>query len=318
MASHPHLLQVCDQPNWVCDQCKQLSGESETGLRYRCAEGCDFDLCAVCFVAHHPHGLTLNKEPNRPLICNFCSKQEVIGYSCEVGCEMDMCRACFTRNHPHRFFQQTFENRSYKCRVCEHQFPVLKKGVYWKCGPGNGQCDQSPMEICSHCWKKKNALHPHYFVTANESGHQCDQCGSVLNGNYYKCGIGCEYDLCERCFSQTKARKSAAEWIYPPDKIYRQRLAAAEEAKNKSKSQTNVPGQSQPPPALPQPPNSVPVDDNSRTECMVCMERQKNALFFPCKHLVCCVECANKWVDDKGTCIVCNSHVHEIISIFVS
>eukprot|EP00929_Paragymnodinium_shiwhaense_P058849 TRINITY_DN2947_c0_g1_i1.p1 TRINITY_DN2947_c0_g1~~TRINITY_DN2947_c0_g1_i1.p1 ORF type:complete len:194 (-),score=34.82 TRINITY_DN2947_c0_g1_i1:249-830(-) len=65
--AHPHRLELVEKSKghgfslksltksstkWKCDGCAMRSPEATYMLRYRCAEGCDFDLCDDCYTVH--------------------------------------------------------------------------------------------------------------------------------------------------------------------------------------------------------------------------------------------------------------------------
>lgn len=49
LITHPHpLASSSDTNSWMCDQCKRASNQNPGMYRYRCPQGCDFDLCGDC------------------------------------------------------------------------------------------------------------------------------------------------------------------------------------------------------------------------------------------------------------------------------
>jgi hypothetical protein len=52
------------------------------------------------------------------------------------------------------------------------------------------------------------------------------------------------------------------------------------------------------------------------TECNVCMERDRNAVFLPCSHVVCCNECASKIKAQRGRCPVCRTAIAQVFPLF--
>ena len=46
--AHPHPLVICHRGGWICDICRTSEPD---GDRHRCAEGCDYDICAACWPA---------------------------------------------------------------------------------------------------------------------------------------------------------------------------------------------------------------------------------------------------------------------------
>lgn len=52
----------------------------------------------------------------------------------------------------------------------------------------------------------------------------------------------------------------------------------------------------------------------SNIKCIVCFEKERNVVLFPCKHLVLCKLCAEK----LKTCVICRQFVVNILEIFLS
>ena len=51
----------------------------------------------------------------------------------------------------------------------------------------------------------------------------------------------------------------------------------------------------------------------SRMQCKVCLDAQVGTLFLPCRHLICCVECAKS----VSKCPLCREHIIGTIKTFV-
>ena len=47
--------------------------------------------------------------------------------------------------------------------------------------------------------------------------------------------------------------------------------------------------------------------------CIICMEFQRNIMFSPCNHLICCEKCANENVKDE--CPECKKKIEDKIDI---
>ena len=64
--NHDHPLSLCDRGGWSCDgRCGTSSGD-----RFRCADGCDFDLCSNCLVSHKlPDGAPVEPPKGRMEEC---------------------------------------------------------------------------------------------------------------------------------------------------------------------------------------------------------------------------------------------------------
>jgi len=56
------------------------------------------------------------------------------------------------------------------------------------------------------------------------------------------------------------------------------------------------------------------VSPNKQTECAVCFEKGVDAVFDPCGHMVCCVDCSKKFEE----CPVCRSVINKTIKVFGS
>lgn len=86
------------------------SGSSVATTRYRCTQGCDFDLCPSCFakyklyesgaVRDHPHTLRIVGSGNM-WRCDGCRRQAptIQRYRCTQGCDFDLCDNCFHQQY---------------------------------------------------------------------------------------------------------------------------------------------------------------------------------------------------------------------------
>ncbi|KAH3744260.1 hypothetical protein Pelo_14345 [Pelomyxa schiedti] len=82
---------------------------------------------------------------------------------------------------------------------------------------------------------------------------------------------------------------------------------------------TPTPTPTTPPPTpTPTTPTQVPPNPTSPVsqsdECAVCMEHERNAVFVPCAHLVCCFECASI----MKTCPTCRGPISSVLKIYKS
>lgn len=50
--------------------------------------------------------------------------------------------------------------------------------------------------------------------------------------------------------------------------------------------------------------------------CIVCMDAPKEALFFPCGHVVSCMECACLVKQRNDPCIICREKIDEVVRTF--
>ena len=49
-------------------------------------------------------------------------------------------------------------------------------------------------------------------------------------------------------------------------------------------------------------------------KCTICKVTEKNCIFLPCKHNICCLKCAQ--MNEISHCTVCGSTVNDIMKIF--
>uniref|UniRef100_A0A7S1G4R6 RING-type domain-containing protein n=1 Tax=Bicosoecida sp. CB-2014 TaxID=1486930 RepID=A0A7S1G4R6_9STRA len=59
--------------------------------------------------------------------------------------------------------------------------------------------------------------------------------------------------------------------------------------------------------------------DTSATECIVCCERKRNALFLDCGHFATCYTCARRCFSTRGgrSCPICRGHIRKVVKVFV-
>jgi hypothetical protein len=56
----------------------------------------------------------------------------------------------------------------------------------------------------------------------------------------------------------------------------------------------------------------------SSNDCVVCMDRAQNAVLLPCRHLCCCLSCAEQIRGTTKVCPMCRTSVTEVLQIFKS
>ena len=96
---HPHPLKKVSynlSHQWYCNKCHTFASESDNAPRYRCYTCDDFDLCAACRGAIHPHPL---KEVTSPSSwqCGTCTKRltkKDCRFRCGVCANFDVCVTC--------------------------------------------------------------------------------------------------------------------------------------------------------------------------------------------------------------------------------
>lgn len=54
--------------------------------------------------------------------------------------------------------------------------------------------------------------------------------------------------------------------------------------------------------------------DDTQLRCVICMTRQRNILFTPCRHICCCSECAH---NNIHACPICRQVISEQIAVYL-
>lgn len=108
-------MQQCT-PNWQCDMCRTPSDGNARLARHRCANGCDFDLCAECF----------EKETSPVPGCS-------IPKGVTVRCSKD---------HPMEFTSATGTIQGWHCSDCRESFMSVEERMCCY------ECDE---HLCSRC-----------------------------------------------------------------------------------------------------------------------------------------------------------------------
>ncbi|KAL3826034.1 hypothetical protein ACJIZ3_022063 [Penstemon smallii] len=154
---HPdHQLKPIETENeYLCDGCKTLG----TGKRYRCCNGCDFDLHEYC--ATSPRTLSSFMHPNHTLTLVMRKPQ--------TARQVDrVCNMCSDR----------VEGLFYRCKECEFDVHPL--------------CTQLPEKL-------QHALHKTHPLTLKSSSPGiCGVCRGSCSGWRYRCGI-CNFDIHLEC-----------------------------------------------------------------------------------------------------------------------
>jgi Zinc finger, C3HC4 type (RING finger) len=52
-------------------------------------------------------------------------------------------------------------------------------------------------------------------------------------------------------------------------------------------------------------------EDESTTDCIICMSNEKSVVFAPCGHYICCEECSNSLATKK--CPICRNKIHSVV-----
>lgn len=320
--NHPHLLEHLPKlgTSWHCDGCKaQFS--SKTCSRYRCVQ-CDFDLCAACILKYathlatvsvHAHPLILVTHDNgwacdarklaggcRSGITGFDLSKGIERWRCEQ-CDFDLCNLDIEQ---YLIIEQNGINETVRVLKDSHPLVLIKKPQFsWTCDSCKAHCTSlTPTfychvcnyNLCVSCLAGNAAkkimtvphIHPHALVQVNcDNGWACDA---------RKLPSGCKRGITD--FNQSK---SVERW--------RCQLCDFDLC-DLDATTYNVQNLSLAP---------APVSNktlNTEDECCVCMEREKCAVFLPCSHLSCCLECAQK----LQSCPTCRGTINSVIRIFKS
>ncbi|TMW63548.1 hypothetical protein Poli38472_002489 [Pythium oligandrum] len=55
---------------------------------------------------------------------------------------------------------------------------------------------------------------------------------------------------------------------------------------------------------------------NQRSECVICMDAERNAICVPCGHVAGCYSCLHRHTQVEKTCPICRSHVQTVVKIY--
>ncbi|XP_073822186.1 uncharacterized protein [Musca autumnalis] len=60
-------------------------------------------------------------------------------------------------------------------------------------------------------------------------------------------------------------------------------------------------------------------NNDSVLNCIVCLERTRNILLLPCKHICLCSNCADRIMDERGIkfCPLCRQDINQTLEIFI-
>ncbi|ORY48195.1 hypothetical protein BCR33DRAFT_60575 [Rhizoclosmatium globosum] len=178
-----HLGAQSGETQWMGIHCDGCGSANFNGIRYKCSECPDFDLCANCFanpesnVSHtHPFfKLSSWNDLNRRITCDGCGYKGIVGdrYKCLQCPNYDLCGNCFAavgRVHP-----------------VGHGFMVQASN-------GSVVVESRPMK------EEEKAVEDD--VDVKWAGVVCDGCHKPnFSGARYKCTDCADYDLCSTCFA---------------------------------------------------------------------------------------------------------------------
>ncbi|XP_062512576.1 uncharacterized protein LOC134188420 [Corticium candelabrum] len=311
---------------WACDVCRTVSSESGERYPYRC-HTCSFDLCKKCFSVvgglHPLHSHSLKKSRVSETYqggawgCDQCMRMNSgeWSYQC-IECNFDLCETCFhSQSHP------------------LHEHPLLladARVVYghynarWFCDHCGMSSTRSSSNISHHCPKcqfdlcvncvagQQHHLHPHKLLLANSyvvyssqlyNGQWfCDNCKKSSRGVMYMWHCReCQFDLCMSCYSLPAPRLPPQ---LPPS---RPPVAPPTGGNGLCYPMPEQPGQPHP-------------DGTDPTECVVCMDKPRNAgiIHGDTSHVVCCVDCARKLKTELLPCPICRKPIEKVVQQFNS
>ena len=147
-------------------QCAHCGVQPITGIRYKCSECLNYDLCEKCEdQIGHQHPVLKIKEPiiiqeivHENIFCDMCGAAPIKGirYKCSVCNDFDLCEKCYaTGEHSHDFFEIKRLNQQFEIK------PVIHYGI------------------------------------------KCDGCGlSPIQGTRYKCDTCYDFDYCFNCYHE--------------------------------------------------------------------------------------------------------------------
>ena len=75
------------------------------------------------------------------------------------------------------------------------------------------------------------------------------------------------------------------------------------------------------PPKQVQPEVPKPTDtttDEEDNNCIICFDAVKNAVYVPCGHVCCCLQCANDYFNSKKSCPMCRQAVIMVVKCHFS
>jgi hypothetical protein len=149
------VVDQCIHVGVTCDNCFT---QNMAGVRHRCSECFDFDLCDACFAEHrnaHTHPLSSFMHLSSPVVhinvrCCGCQSQPLVGtrYEC-TSCKptLNMCYTCWSTPATHA---------SQSRHTARHSF--VRFAV--QDGPGVG-CDQHDAEFTAEVDKLKRKAQAH-------------------------------------------------------------------------------------------------------------------------------------------------------------
>jgi len=269
------------------------------------------------------HTLKFQSVQKSEVACNDCrhkiSKNGNV-YGC-AACLFYLCTICYrkkacNKGHPltvHRVnkdfskcvecaFQVQKDTRMYSCRTCKYNLCV---GCY-------------NMETCPG----DHGLH----LQTNKSKKTlcCNYCKRIfeLNHSLFMCKE-CQYCLCSDCYrpmtvlKQNSKKDGESTSKSAKDENDVKTSGVVEDNKNKTNGLQELDDSLA---SLEETPHELIRIPSIFTECVVCMEHEKNQLFQPCGHYICCESCAVQLMSPDtnpggGLCPVCNKKIEQCFRV---
>ena len=57
-------------------------------------------------------------------------------------------------------------------------------------------------------------------------------------------------------------------------------------------------------------------EDDLSSKCITCLDKDRDALFMPCRHLMFCLDCARIQTEISNLCPMCRNPIGEVMNIF--
>eukprot|EP01094_Clydonella_sp_ATCC50884_P006912 TRINITY_DN160_c0_g1_i1.p1 TRINITY_DN160_c0_g1~~TRINITY_DN160_c0_g1_i1.p1 ORF type:complete len:361 (-),score=45.55 TRINITY_DN160_c0_g1_i1:85-1167(-) len=291
--AHPHgIVKTEKSTHWTCDTCRVGSTRSRQLVRWRCKEGCDWDMCGSCVQEAvdacsssttarnplpqlpHAHALAATSNADRRWRCNTCRKVHSAGaksYIC-LPCDFDVCPRCFLSG-------------------------------------------KKPMQV--------GIAHRHGIVKTEKSTHwTCDTCrvGSTRSRQLvrWRCKEGCDWDMCGSCVQE--AVDSSGDGVIS----YHQEGRHTDPAVHSSASSSSTATSSTSGDATPasagdgiSPGQDAPDSVREELACCVCMDAKIDSVFVPCGHICCCIVCSEMVHRGKGTCPTCRTRIVSVVKCYL-
>lgn len=305
---HPHHMKMINESLlksektekiYSCDGCQR----NNAPIRFRCANGCDFDFCSDCYLQKdHSHQMKY-VGGTCSWCCNGCgsnfSGNRAYRFRCvNPGCDFDFCKNCInkkTHAHPLKLlygFQSFFcdgcgeWNRSsrFRCTVCED------------------------VDYCDKCYLRKTHPPSHSFRMMNANmSYFCDICDASCAPDRHRCTVCDDFDLCGKCYfankhPQHQMKKFALDILltpFSPSPVEVKPLLPSPSVPKK----VNLP-----------PPNI----ENEDLSCVVCMENPRNSVIIHGEsgHEICCLSCAKKLKQKNQGCPICRQQIENVVKVF--